>query len=115
MMKTTRLLVFPILVAVFPLPAAAQQGASSVLPNPPEPFKGTISLRTKDSKPDFLQPIQSWSKGITAKNELRTQWPHIIDITPTLLDVVGLPQPTSVNGVAQKPIEGVSMKDTFMD
>ena len=59
--------------------------------------------------------VISWPKGIAAKNELRTQWHHCIDIVPTLLDVVGLPQPASVNGVAQKPIEGVSMKYTFAD
>lgn len=57
--------------------------------------------------------VMSWPKGIAAKNELRTQWHHAIDIVPTLLDVVGLPQPSSVNGVTQKPIEGVSMKYTF--
>jgi arylsulfatase len=59
--------------------------------------------------------VISWPKGIAARNELRTQWHHCIDIVPTLLDVVGLPQPASVNGVAQKPIEGVSMKYTFAD
>jgi arylsulfatase len=59
--------------------------------------------------------VISWPKGIAAKNELRTQWHHCIDIVPTLLDVVGLPQPASVNGVAQRPIEGVSMKYTFAD
>jgi arylsulfatase len=59
--------------------------------------------------------VISWPKGIAAKGELRTQWHHCIDIVPTLLDVVGLPQPTSVNGVTQKPIEGVSMKYTFTD
>jgi arylsulfatase A-like enzyme len=57
--------------------------------------------------------VISWPSGIAARNELRTQWHHCIDIVPTLLDVVGLPQPTSVNGVAQKPIEGVNMTYTF--
>jgi arylsulfatase A-like enzyme len=59
--------------------------------------------------------VVSWPKGIAAKNELRTQWHHCIDIVPTLLDVAGVAQPSSVNGVAQKPIEGVSMRYTFND
>ncbi|QDV31301.1 Arylsulfatase [Planctopirus ephydatiae] len=57
--------------------------------------------------------VISWPKGIAAKGELRSQFHHVIDIAPTLLDVVGLPQPASVNGVTQKPIEGVSMKYSF--
>jgi arylsulfatase len=59
--------------------------------------------------------VISWPKGIAARNELRTQWHHCIDLVPTILDVVGVPQPASVNGVTQKPIEGVSMKYTFAD
>lgn len=59
--------------------------------------------------------VISWPKGIAGKGELRTQWHHCIDICPTLLDVVGLAQPASVNGVTQKPIEGVSMKYSFAD
>ena len=38
---------------------APGQGASTVLPRPPEPFRGTIDLRAKDSKPDFPQPVQA--------------------------------------------------------
>ncbi|MFO0806896.1 MAG: arylsulfatase [Gemmataceae bacterium] len=57
----------------------------------------------------------SWPKGIAARNELRTQWHHIIDIVPTLYEVCGITQPASVNGVSQKPIEGVSMAYSFGD
>src|SRR5438552_13081760 len=56
-----------------------------------------------------------WPKGITAKNEVRSQWHHVVDITPTILEATGLPEPKSVNGTVQKPIEGVSMVYTFAD
>ena len=57
----------------------------------------------------------SWPKGIKAKGEIRQQFHHVIDIAPTILEAAGLPEPYMVNGVAQKPIEGVSMAYTFDD
>src|SRR5262249_1316659 len=59
--------------------------------------------------------VISWPKRIKAKGGLRTQWHHCIDITPTLLEAARLPQPASVNGVTQRPIEGVSLAYTFDD
>jgi len=59
--------------------------------------------------------IVHWPKGITAKNELRSQWHHVIDVAPTILEAAGLPEPKSVNGTVQTPIEGVSMVYTFAD
>lgn len=56
-----------------------------------------------------------WPRGIAAKNELRSQWHHVIDIAPTILEAAGLPEPKSVNGTPQTPIEGVSMVYTFAD
>jgi len=56
-----------------------------------------------------------WPKGLTAKGELRSQWHHVIDITPTILEAAGLPEPKSVNGTPQTPIEGVSLAYTFAD
>src|SRR5208282_4714229 len=44
---------------------------------------------------------------------LRSQFHHIIDITPTILEATGIPAPEEVNGIKQKPIEGISMAYTF--
>ncbi len=59
--------------------------------------------------------IVHWPKGIKGKGEIRSQFHHVIDVAPTLLEVAGLPEPLIVNGVAQKPIEGVSMAYSFND
>jgi arylsulfatase A-like enzyme len=59
--------------------------------------------------------IVHWPKGIKGKGELRSQFHHVIDIAPTILEAAGLPEPVSVNGVQQKPIEGVSMLYSFND
>jgi arylsulfatase A-like enzyme len=59
--------------------------------------------------------VISWPTRIKDQGGIRYQWHHTIDITPTILDVTGLQQPSIVNGVAQKPIEGVSMSYTFDD
>jgi arylsulfatase len=56
-----------------------------------------------------------WPRGIQAKGELRAQWHHVVDIAPTVLEAAGLPFPKVVNGVAQKPFEGVSLAYTFDD
>ena len=59
--------------------------------------------------------VVHWPKGIKAKGEIRSQFAHVIDVAPTVLDVAGLPQPEFVNGIQQDPIEGVSMLYTFND
>ncbi|MGR9099205.1 MAG: arylsulfatase [Gammaproteobacteria bacterium] len=56
-----------------------------------------------------------WPKGIKAKNEIRGQFHHVIDVAPTILEAARLPEPKVVNGIKQKPIEGVSMAYTFND
>ncbi len=56
-----------------------------------------------------------WPKGIAAKGEIRSQWHHVIDIAPTILEAAGLPEPKVVNSTPQTPIEGVSMLYTFAD
>jgi arylsulfatase len=59
--------------------------------------------------------VISWPKGIQAKNGIRSQFGHVIDIAPTVLEAAGLPQPTMVNGVKQIPIEGTSLVYSFED
>jgi arylsulfatase len=56
-----------------------------------------------------------WPKGIQAKGERRTQFHHVIDVVPTILEACKIPAPTQVDGIQQKPIEGVSMKYCFED
>ncbi len=56
-----------------------------------------------------------WPKGIKAKGETRSQFHHVIDIVPTILEACKIPEPKVVNGIPQKPIEGVSMLYTFED
>jgi arylsulfatase A-like enzyme len=55
----------------------------------------------------------AWPKVIKDKGGIRTQFHHMIDIVPTILEATGIPAPVMVNGIAQKPIEGVSMVYTF--
>jgi arylsulfatase A-like enzyme len=59
--------------------------------------------------------IVHWPLGIKAKGEIRDQFHHVIDIAPTILEAAGLPEPVSVDGVQQTPIEGVSMLYSFND
>jgi arylsulfatase len=59
--------------------------------------------------------IVRWPKGIRAKGEVRSQFHHVIDVAPTVLQAAGLPEPTSVNGVVQTPIQGVGMAYAFDD
>ena len=55
----------------------------------------------------------SWPGHIKDVGGIRTQFHHIIDIVPTILEVTGIKAPDMVNGIPQKPIEGVSMAYTF--
>ncbi|OSI60259.1 arylsulfatase [Bradyrhizobium canariense] len=55
----------------------------------------------------------AWPARIKDAGGIRNQFHHVIDVVPTLLEAAGLPQPVSVNGIAQKPIEGVSMAYTW--
>ena len=59
--------------------------------------------------------VVHWPNGIKEKGGLRTQFGHVIDIAPTILEATGLPEPQSVNGTPQTPIEGTSLLYSFND
>lgn len=59
--------------------------------------------------------IVHWPNGIKSKGELRSQFHHVIDVAPTILEAAGIPQPKEVNGVQQSPLEGFSMLYSFND
>jgi arylsulfatase len=56
-----------------------------------------------------------WPEGIEAQGEIRTQFGHVIDVAPTILEAVGLPEPTRVNGTPQIPMDGISLLYAFDD
>ena len=59
--------------------------------------------------------VVHWPKGIKAKDGIRTQFGHVIDVAPTILEAIGLPEPKLVNGTQQIPMEGKSLLGTFDD
>ena len=59
--------------------------------------------------------VMSWPRGIPARGELRHQFVHACDMAPTLLELVGVAAPETVNGVKQMPLEGVSFAASLRD
>ena len=59
--------------------------------------------------------IVHWPNGFKAKGEVRSQFAHVIDVAPTVLEAAGIPAPTMVNSIQQAPLEGVSMLYAFDD
>jgi arylsulfatase A-like enzyme len=59
--------------------------------------------------------IVHWPEGFQSRGEVRTQFHHVIDVAPTILDAAGIPAPTFVNGIQQQPIHGTSMRYCFDD
>jgi len=59
--------------------------------------------------------VVHWPKGIKAKNQIRSQFSHVIDVAPTVLQAIGLPEPKLVNGVRQIPMAGTSLVYSFDD
>jgi arylsulfatase len=59
--------------------------------------------------------VVHWPRGIKARGELRSQFTHVVDIAPTVLEAAGLPFPKSVDGTEQTPFNGVSFLYSFDD
>ena len=59
--------------------------------------------------------VVRWPERITDTGGLRPQFGHVIDIAPTILDLAGIPQPTTVDGIEQEPMHGTSIASTFAD
>ena len=59
--------------------------------------------------------IVSWPAGIAAKGEIRSQYAHIVDMVPTVLDLLGLEPPVAIGGVTQSPLQGVSFAEALTD
>ena len=59
--------------------------------------------------------VVRWPDRIKANGEIRSQWHHVIDIVPTILEAAGLPEPRVVTGTPQRPMEGVSMLYSWAD
>jgi arylsulfatase A-like enzyme len=57
--------------------------------------------------------VLHWPARIKARGETRSQFHHITDIAPTVLEAAGIPEPKTVNGIPQRPFEGVSMLYTL--
>ena len=76
------------------------------------PYKWTKQVASDHGGTKVGMAIR-WPKGIKSKGELRTQFHHVIDVAPTILEAAGLPEPKVVNGIKQHPMDGVSMLYSF--
>ena len=59
--------------------------------------------------------IVSWPRGVRARGEIRTQYAHIVDMVPTVLDLLGVEPPAAIRGVTQSPLHGVSFVPSLDD
>jgi arylsulfatase A-like enzyme len=77
------------------------------------PFKGwKLDIQRGGTAVPF---IIHWPRKIKDAGKIRTQYHHVADVMPTVLEAVGLAPPAKVNGVDQQPLEGVSMVYSFAD
>jgi len=59
--------------------------------------------------------VVCWPGGIAAHGEVRRQYVHAIDLVPTILEVIGVEAPSTIGGIEQRPLEGVSFAYSFDD
>jgi len=75
------------------------------------PFRYFKQSEHRGGQHDHL--VVHWPKGIKAKGEIRSQYHHITDIAPTIMEAAGIGVPEEYHGVEQKPMDGVSMMYAF--
>jgi arylsulfatase len=77
------------------------------------PFRYFKQSEHRGGQQDHL--VVHWPKGIKAKGEIRSQYHHISDIAPTIMDIVGIEVPKEYHGVEQQPMDGISIAYSFDD
>ncbi len=77
------------------------------------PFRYFKQSEHRGGQADHL--VIHWPNGIEGKGEIRSQYHHISDIAPTIMEAIGIEVPDSYHGIKQQPMDGVSMKYSFND
>ena len=77
------------------------------------PFRYFKQSEHRGGQQDHL--VIHWPNGIEGKGEIRSQYHHISDIAPTIMEAIGIEVPESYHGIEQQPMDGVSMKYSFND
>lgn len=80
--------------------------------NAPFPWTKTVASHLGGTRNGL---VVSWPRKITQPGGLRSQFGHVNDVVPTILDAVGLKAPAEVDGVKQKPMDGTSLVYSFND
>lgn len=80
--------------------------------NTPYPWGKTVASKLGGLRDGM---VVSWPERIKDKGGIRSQFSHVIDIAPTIYELVGITPPAEVDGVKQQPIDGISFSYTFDD